>query len=209
MLADGAADFQTHIDVSRETLDRLAAYEALIKKWNPAINLVARSTLESIWQRHFLDSADVFQVAGVASGHWLDMGTGGGFPGAVVGILAAELAPDLKVTCIESDIRKCEFLRTVARTTGVQIGILSRRIEETPPQNADVVSARALTSVLKLLEYADRHLAKDGQALFQKGEKWQQEIEEARESWAFALETYPSSTNAASAILKIRDIKRV
>ena len=201
-------DFAARFGVSRETMDRMRAYEALVQKWNPTINLVSRSTLPLIWQRHFQDSADLFELAQQFSGTWVDMGSGGGFPGAVIAILASEKAPELSVTCIESDIRKCEFLRTVSRTTGVPLAILSRRIEECPPQGANIVSARALTSLPNLLTYAARHLQEGGQALFQKGETWESEVDDAREAWEFDLTVHPSKTNPNSAILQLRDIKR-
>jgi len=111
------------------------------------------------------------------------------------------------VTCIESDIRKCEFLRTVARTVQVPLAIISRRIEETPRQNAQIVSARALSNLEKLLDHAQRHLSKTGTAIFLKGETWAQEVETARNKWRFDLDTCPSLTNPASAILKLRNIQ--
>lgn len=198
--------FQDKFGVSRETLGRLLGYSALIQKWNPAINLVAKSTLDDIWTRHIVDSASVLTVSGHQNGLWVDMGSGGGFPGVVIAIMAAELAPDLTVTCIESNIRRASFLRTVARETGVSIRVLSRRIEETPNQNADIVSARALAPLTKLLGYALRHLSETGQGIFLKGETWQKEIDEALENWAFSVEATPSTTHPGSAILKVRDI---
>lgn len=196
------------LDVSRETIDRLILYSDLVRKWNPAINLVAKSTLEDIWSRHILDSVDVYKAANIQNGLWVDMGSGGGFPGVVIALVAAEMAPDMQVTLIESDIRKASFLRTVSRETGVKMGILSRRIEEVPPQNAQTVSARALAPLTKLLGYAKRHLAKGGHAVFPKGETWQREVEEALASWTFTVENTPSTTHPGSAILKVGDINR-
>ena len=115
--------------VSRETLARLEAYAALVAKWNPKINLVSRKSLEDLWSRHILDSAQVFALAGPAPrGRWADLGSGGGFPGAVVAILAAGIGADLRVTLVESDQRKAAFLRTVSRETAVPFEVLSDRI---------------------------------------------------------------------------------
>lgn len=203
------ADLQagaTH--VSRETSERLAAYTALVRKWNSAINLVASSTLDELWTRHFADSIQLYEFAQPRGGSWVDLGSGGGFPGAVVAVLAAEKAPDLRVTCIESDIRKCEFLRTVARETGVPFGILSRRIEDSPPQNADYLSARALVALDTLLSHAERHLSPDGTALFLKGKSWQDEVAEARRNWRFDMTTQASRTQDGAALLKVRNIVR-
>ncbi len=202
-------NFQGEFDVSRETVDRLQAYCDLVRKWNPTINLIARSTLDDIWSRHVVDSANALRVSEQQSGHWVDLGSGGGFPGVVVAIMAAEKAPNLTFTCIESDIRKAAFLRTVAREVGVSIGVLSRRIEESPDQNAEVVSARALAPLTRLLDYATKHRSATGQCIFLKGETWQKEVDEALESWTFSVETTPSMTHPGSAILKVKDISRV
>jgi len=200
--------FAERFSVSRETIDRLVSYEELITKWNPTINLTAKSTLGEIWTRHFLDSAEVFAWANPSEGRWLDLGSGGGFPGVVVAILAKELAPKLSVTCVESDIRKCEFMRTVARNTGVSVGILSRRVQDVPSHNAQIVSARALASLTDLIGMAQRHLAPQGCAIFHKGKSWQDEVDEALETWEFTLEKKDNPTHQDSVILKIGDIQR-
>jgi 16S rRNA (guanine527-N7)-methyltransferase len=196
------------LDVSRETLVRLHQYCDLVKKWNPAINLIAKSTVDDIWNRHILDSADLLRLAGLQQGHWVDLGSGGGFPAIVVAIIAAEAAPQVTFTLIESDLRKGTFLRTVARETGTPMTVISQRIKDIPDQNADVISARAVAPLTKLLGYASQHLAPSGQCLFQKGRSWQNEIDEALENWRFSVETIPSQTNPESAVLKVRDISR-
>ncbi len=208
-MAPDSVNFAKRYGVSRETLDRLERYAELIIKWNRTINLVAKSTETEIWSRHFVDSAEAFVVGKSTSGSWLDMGSGGGFPGAVVAIVAADLAPDLAVTCIEADIRKASFLRTLSSTVDVPFGVLSRRIEETPPYNANVVSARALSPLTRLLEHAERHLADGGAAVFHKGETWQEEVNKALETWSFSVETHESPTNPGSVLLTIGDLKRV
>lgn len=196
-------------DVSRETIEKLEIYEALIRKWNPVINLVSRSTLEHLWERHFLDSLDVFRSVNGKPETWVDLGSGGGFPGAIVALLAADAGIATKVTCIEADIRKCEFLRNVSRATAVPFKVISRRIEDAPKQDADVVSARALTGLTNLLTHCERHLSPDGIAVLPKGETWKDEVEAARKIWHFDIEAKPSSTNPTSAILRIGNIQRV
>lgn len=208
MVVDSKDFFQSHYAVSRETIDRLSRYEELIRKWNPAINLVSKATMEELWPRHFQDSAAACSIAGMTGGKWVDLGSGGGFPGLVVAVLAQDLAPGLSVTCIESDIRKCEFIRTVSRTLDVPVGVISRRIEEAPPQNAAVVSARALAPLPKLLAYVARHLAPEGRAFLHKGENWQHEVQTALESWRFSVEKHKSPGGPNSAILEIKDICR-
>ena len=196
------------LDVSRETMERLSIYTDLLKKWNPRINLVSPNSLDAVWDRHVTDSAQLFAVAG-AEGEWTDIGSGGGFPGLVVAILSAESAPKRTVTLIESDQRKATFLRTVARETGINCTVLAKRIEETPGQDADVLSARALADLDNLLIFAEHHLAEDGVALFPKGKSWGKEVEDANRQWSFDLEPIKSWTEPSAAILKIKGIKRV
>lgn len=198
----------TELNVSRETLERLRCYEALLNKWNPAINLVAKSTLQDAWTRHFVDSAQIFSL-GAGAAHWADLGSGGGFPGMVVAILAAEQAPDMRVTLVESDQRKATFLRTVARETGANVDVIVARIEETAPLNADVVSARALASLDGLLGFAERHLNHNGKAIFLKGENYQHEVNEALASWRFDVQKTPSTTDSRAVILTIGELTRV
>ncbi len=201
-------EFLRHVDVSRETMGRLEIYADLLQKWNPAINLVAPSTIQELWTRHFLDSAQVFRLLPETAVNWCDVGTGGGFPGVVVALMAKEYAPHLKLTCIESDIRKATFLRTVLRETGVDANVIPARIEAAPRQNAQVFSARALTSLDKLLGFAERHISTEGVCLFQKGANYRREVEEALENWRFELDKIPSVTNPDAVILKIGAITR-
>ncbi len=207
-MSAGRAAFEAAFSVSHETMARFDIYEKLIQKWNTTINLISAKTTDEIWTRHFHDSAAVLAARGNRTGRWVDLGSGGGFPGAVVAILAAEKAPEIAVTCIETDLRKATFLRTLGQAIGVPIQVLSRRIEECPRQDAAVLSARALAPLSKLLAYAETHLAPSGIALFQKGETWRGEVEEALETFRFSVENKPSPTNPGSAILVIGDISR-
>ncbi len=204
-----ARQFAEIFDVSRETLDRLETYANLLIKWNPAINLVSKSTLPELWIRHFTDSAQALEVAGVTSGRWVDLGSGGGFPGLVVAILATEKYPDLKVTCVESDQRKATFLRTVVRETGTDARIIADRIETLSPLNAQIISARALAPLDRLLSYVEPHLASAGTALFLKGTGQAKEIEQALATWTFQMNTTQSRTDPQSTILKLWSIRRV
>lgn len=205
----GAEAFRSRFDVSRETVGRLETYRSLLARWNPRINLVARSTLDKVWDRHFTDSAQLFALRPDGARHWADLGSGGGFPGLVIAILAAEGAPDLRVTLVESDQRKCAFLATVLRETGVSATILAQRIESVPPLGADVVSARALAPLETLVGYARRHLAPGGRALFLKGESLAAELDIARRSWRFSQETVPSLTDPSAAVVVMKDIANV
>jgi len=195
--------------VSRETLERLEIYAALVAKWNPKINLVSRKSLEDLWSRHFVDSAQVFGLAGPnPHGLWADLGSGGGFPGAVIAILAAGAGAGLRVTLIESDQRKAAFLRTVSRETAVPFEVRAERIETLPPLGADILSARALAPLTDLLGFAERHLGSGGFALFPKGETHAQELHEAQNRWRFTCETATSCTDPRAVILKIGAVSR-
>lgn len=197
------------INVSRETMDRLALYSDLLKKWNPKINLVARSTIDQMWQRHFVDSAQLFNLKPESCDHWVDLGSGGGFPGLVIAILRAELQPEMQVTLIESDERKSAFLRTVLREAGVKGKVITNRVEKEPAVGADVISARALADLSTLLGFASQHLKPSGSCLFPKGVRWEKELESARESWRFECESFKSETEAAAVVLKIGNIAHV
>jgi 16S rRNA (guanine527-N7)-methyltransferase len=189
--------------------ERLQMFVALLTKWNAAINLVSPASLAQVWTRHVADSAQVLTYAGAGPQKWLDLGVGAGFPGVVVALMTADQPDPVQMILIESDQRKAAFLSTVSRETGVPMDIHAERIENVTPQRADVVSARALAPLSKLCEFADRHLAPGGMALFLKGGHYETEIAEARKAWAFDLETHSSTTDPAGAILKLKDLRRV
>ena len=195
-------------DVSRETFERLEVYVALIEKWNPRINLVSKASLLDLWDRHIWDSAQIYDIP-VEGDVWADFGSGGGMPALILAIFAKELRPEMKFHLVESDQRKCAFLRTVVREVGLNALISTNRVEKLEPINANVISARALTDLNGLLLYAERHLANDGVGLFPKGETWEKEVEQAQEFWSFEYEKLTSKTNPGAAILKIKEITRV
>lgn len=205
-----SAESHALADVSRETSEKLSAYAALVRKWNPAINLVGRSTLAELEGRHIADSAQLFDLMPPDTGTWVDLGSGAGFPGLVVAILAEEKAPGLRVTLIESDRRKATFLRTVIRELCLKnVAVLAERIEDAPPQRADVLSARALAPLSQLFDFAKRHLSPCGIALFPKGARYREELETALASWHFDVQEKPSSTDPDAVILKFGGIARV
>jgi 16S rRNA (guanine527-N7)-methyltransferase len=204
----GRAEVLAALNVSRETTERLDTYAALLAKWNPAINLVARSTLPDLWNRHILDSAQVFELAPKYVRHWVDLGSGGGFPGLVIAILAAEKAPKARVTLVESDLRKATFLSTVVRECGLTTTICAERAESLAPLNADVLTARALAPLDSLLVHAERHLAEGGIAIFPKGAAHGSELASALEHRRFSVQKHPSRTDTDAVLLVIGDIAR-
>lgn len=198
-----AEDFQKRTGVSRETLDRLRAYADLLVKWQAKINLVGPDTIPSLWQRHFLDSAQVFPLLPQDIHRLVDMGSGAGFPGLVLAIMGV---PDVHL--IESDARKCAFLREAARVTGTKVTIHNARIEKIPPLAAAVVTARALAPLEKLLEWAMPHLLPGGHCLLLKGRGHEDELTAAGKEWNITFERTPSQTDPLGAILHIKGVSR-
>lgn len=195
-------------DVSRETEERFEVFAHLLSVWTRKINLIAPSTVTEITDRHIEDSRQIYPLAPSGWRRWADLGSGGGLPGLVIAILATEDRNQREVILVESDARKCAFLRTVLRETETRATIINERIENTDALKADVVSARALGSLTDLLGYADQHMSTDGCALFPKGQKADQEVDEALERWTFACEKHASRTDKNGVILKIGDLKR-
>ncbi|MDO8883442.1 MAG: 16S rRNA (guanine(527)-N(7))-methyltransferase RsmG [Pseudotabrizicola sp.] len=203
----GATEKDLNAIVSRETLGRLLLLEALVKKWNPVINLVSAGTIPHIQQRHILDSIQIFRLSGPNQGVWCDLGSGGGFPGLVVALLAQEDGDRFHVQLVESDGRKCTFLREAARQLGLNVTVFNSRIEDLPAISASVLSARALTSLPNLCKFASLHLDSSGVALFPKGARYHDEVISARQHWRFDLTVHPSKTDSAAAVLEMRNIR--
>ncbi|MEL6197127.1 MAG: 16S rRNA (guanine(527)-N(7))-methyltransferase RsmG, partial [Pseudomonadota bacterium] len=150
--------FAAETGVSRETLAGFDIYAALLEKWNRRINLVAPSTLPAIWDRHFLDSAQLWLDRPADLRSWADLGSGAGFPGLVIGLLARDAGLDLDLTLVEADSRKAAFLRTAAQAVAVDARVEVARAEALAPLCADVISARALAPLRRLMPLAVRHL---------------------------------------------------
>ena len=188
-------------DVSRETHRRLEIFVETLERWQKAINLVSRNTMDGVWKRHILDSAQVVPLIPSTAETLADLGSGGGFPGLVI----AAMRPDLRVTLVESDARKAAFLGEVGRRMGLenQPKIAISRIEVAPPAVADIVTARALAPMKQLLHWAQRHRKDTAICLFHKGKGWQAEVEEAKKEWDFSPEPIASVTDRDAVILRI------
>lgn len=195
-------------NVSRETLDLLSEFHDLVVRWNPRINLISKSSLPHLWNRHIWDSAQLVEFSG-AGDRWVDIGSGGGFPGIIVAIIAKGTGTSRHVVLVESDQRKSAFLRTAIRELGLNAEVRTDRIENIEQLQADIISARAVADLDRLLALTARHLTQDGIAYFLKGEQWEKEVQTARDSWSFSLKAHKSKTNPAAAILEIKEIERV
>lgn len=195
--------------VPRETSERLAVFAKALQRWNGAINLISRASTEQLWDRHISDSLQLFRFRPHGPAHWVDIGTGGGFPGLVLAIAAHDQAPNLRFTLVESDTRKAAFLQAAARETDTVVTIKNARAELLEPMEADIVSARALASLTNLLELQHKHARPSGRGLFLKGRAHGREIEQALESWQFEVQEHASLTDPSGVILEINGVTRV
>jgi 16S rRNA (guanine527-N7)-methyltransferase len=206
---DGPDAFIREFSVSRETANRLNRYEELLLQWQKAVNLVAPGTLGDIWHRHFADSAQVARLVPAEAQSLMDMGAGGGFPGLVLAIILSEHR-SIRVTLVESDIRKGAFLREVARQTGTAVDILSARIEKPETQGkvsqVDVITARALAPLGRLLSLSAPYFAPNSVGLFLKGRDIQGEIDDAKAGWRFDITLVDSVTDAEGRIAVVRNV---
>lgn len=208
---NGPDAFRDHFGVSRETIEKLITYEGELKRWQKAVNLVAPSTLDDIWQRHFADSAQIADFIPPNANHICDVGSGGGFPGLVLATLLSK-SRDLTVTLVESDTRKAAFLRETARRIEIPVEILSTRIETNATvqrlNRVDTVTARALAPLDRLFGLVAPVFSCETVGVFLKGQHVAGEIDQARLSWAFSLELHESVTDADGRIAVIRNLTR-
>lgn len=196
------------LGVSDAGRQKLRQFEALVEKWTQKINLISRATVGQIWERHILDSARLCQVATPDLRRWVDMGSGGGFPGLVVAAVLQDRGQPCEIVLVESDARKATFLREASRQIGVLVTVQTERAENLAPQAASVVSARALTALDGLCGLAHRHLAADGICLFPKGERADEEIAAARKNWRFDLEAIENPDHKGASLLVLRNLHR-
>ncbi len=190
-------------DVSRETFERLQAFEQIIRKWSVKINLAASSTLDNLWSRHILDSAQIANLQ-QPNGNWLDLGSGGGFPGIIIAILMRDY-PGSHIHLVESVGKKATFLKIALLETGGQGTVHNMRINEAASSIIDIqtVTARALAPLNDLLNLADPWLSRGATGLFHKGREFKEELTFTRDHWAFDLIEHQSRVDAQSVILQI------
>ncbi len=190
-----------------EAADDLEAYEALLRTWQPRINLVSGPTLEALWTRHFADSAQLFENFPNVS-RWADLGSGAGFPGMVLAILLKPRAGAV-VHLIESDQRKAAFLRAVSRETGAPTIVHVGRIEsELPPLIGQIegICARALAPLPRLVDWSRELLLKNAIGVFLKGEDWRGELTGLTAESSFQTRNIVSRTNAAARIIVVEKV---
>ncbi len=191
--------------VSRETLERVLVYLNTLDVWRERINLIGPGEGRHLWRRHVLDS---LQLVEEISSEYLavaDLGSGAGFPGLVIACALAE-RPGASVTLVEKSPRKSEFLRAAIEAGGLPARVLNLRIEDAPRQKFDLVTARALAPLPKLLGYAYQWLKPSGKALLMKGRDTVAELAEARRAWSFEISERPSLSSPEGRVLVISSI---
>ncbi len=194
-------EFLRHFSVSYETRGKFERYAELLGEWNEKFNLVAASTIPHIWQRHFLDSAQLLKFIPTDAKMIADLGSGAGFPGLVLSIMGAP-----HVRLIESIGKKANFLRTVIDELTLDAEVMQARIEETDLK-ADVITARALKPLPELLKLSKPLMKKDSLCLFLKGQQLDVELTEAAKYWKFDSETIPSLSDSSGSILIVRNLE--
>lgn len=192
--------------VSRETLAMLKLYVGMLEDWNTRRNLVSAVSLEDVWQRHVMDSAQLASLIPRNAETLVDLGSGAGFPGLVLAVMLRE---HLKVTLFEATKKKAEFLRAVAARLDLAVEVRNQRMEEAPRQAFDIVTARACAPLPELLSYAQDFIGPDTICLFLKGQNLMLELTDARKSWKMTARTHPSQTHPLGRILEIRDLVHV
>ena len=199
----GPEGFAQVVPVSRETLARLEAYAALLVRWSARINLIGRETIADLWRRHILDSAQLQPFIPSAARSLIDLGSGAGLPGLVLAILGVP-----SVELVEADSRKCAFLREAARIAGVSVVIRGCRIQAVPPHPVDVVTARALAPLDRLLGLAEPFLAPGSECLLLKGERVEDELTLARRHWRMTASLHQSRSDPRGVVLRLQQVAR-
>ena len=187
------------VNVSRETLCQFEAYLTLLEKWQRRINLIANSSMADVWRRHILDSAQLFRFCPPNTKKILDVGSGAGFPGLVLAIMG-----DFQVDLVESDQRKAIFLSTVIRSLGLSAKVHNQRVESLPTLRPDVVTARALAPVSKLMKLIENQISADTVCLFLKGASVEDELTDFKSYSTMVSVNHPSLSGPNGVVLELK-----
>jgi len=194
------SEFLQFYPVSHETSCKLSEYVDLLLKWNAKINLISKNSVDEIWVRHVLDSAQAMNYM-KKSQKTLDVGSGAGFPGLILSILGVK-----NITLVDSDQRKCSFLLEAARLLNLKVRVINDRVENINDEEFDVVTARGFASIDRVFREVVR--IKSNKILLLKGKNHDLDIQEALQKWEFEYITYPSITNFSSHILDITNVRK-
>ena len=203
-LSYGPSEFARAANVSRETISGLESLVSLLLGWNKKINLVSRSTEQDIWRRHILDSAQLYPLIPRDCSLLVDLGSGAGFPGLVLSIMGVQ-----GVKLVESDARKCAFLREAIRVSGASAVVLNQRCETLSLGPADVVTSRAFAPMDRLLELAKPVLGPKTQLLLLKGQQIEAELTQAHKMWRMQVDLLPSASDPSGSVVRVREVGHV
>ena len=193
--------FTSQLNVSRETLEIFSVYGETLAKWQSKINLISGKTIDNVWKRHFLDCAQLHSLLPSGTKSILDIGSGAGFPGLVLAVMGVK-----NITLVEADSKKCMFLSEVVRRTGKHAKIVNCRIEEFNAGYFDVITARALAPMDKLLSYINPHFGPRTKGIFLKGEQVDRELTKVKKQWKLKYKTIPSITSDEGSIIIVEKI---
>ena len=200
--------FCSHLYVSRETYEKFEIYHKTLSKWQKSINLISNSTIDNIWVRHFLDSAQLYDFTEKISGNILDLGSGAGFPGLILAMMGNK-----NISVVESDQKKCTFIREVALLSDTNIKIYNSRIEDLSFLKPTLITARALAPLNKLIKYVENHMVKSSSnlenfpnMLFLKGKSYKNELLELGKNRNIDYKIYQSITDEFGKIIYINKV---
>ena len=199
-----ASEVGERLDVSRETMERLERYVGLLLKWQRAINLIGPNTAQDVWRRHILDSGQLMAHLPKTSGPVVDIGSGAGLPGMVLGIMGVP-----EVHLIDSDYRKCAFLHEASRVTETSVQIHNARVEMARIAPAAIVMARAVAPLKRLIDLTQSISKRNTVFFFFKGKDFRNELTEVKNNWNMSLDVIPSYSSTEGVILKMRSLIRV
>ena len=200
-------DFCLFQNVSRETYEKFIIFHKTLIKWQNSINLISKNTIERVWERHFLDSAQLYNITKEIDGNIIDFGSGAGFPGLILAMMGNK-----KIHLVESDQKKCTFLREVSMLSETNVTVHHNRIEDLEYFDVELITARALAPLNKLIDYAEAFTKNSStnqklpKLLFLKGKSYKKEISELGRRKSFSIEEFESITDKFGKILYINKI---
>ncbi len=198
--------FARLMNVSRETLEAFELWHSCLKEWNERMNLVSTASLDVFWTRHALDSAQIWRFVPEIAQNLVDCGSGAGFPGLALALMAREEKRNVSFSLIESQGKKVSFLRHMVQRLELSVTVVHDRLEHQTHETYDVITARALAPLNKLLGYAHRVWGENSLGLFLKGQKTDQELQEARQNWGFEVRSAPSLSDPGGKLLQITNL---
>lgn len=202
-------DFIKTYHVSRETLSRLETFVKLLTEWQQRLNLVSNRSLADVWQRHIADSAQLFEYIDKENAIVYDFGSGAGFPGMVLAVLAAESKLHLKLKLIESTTKKTVFLNVVKEALNLEnVEVINNRIENLKFSPADYITSRALAALPEILAYAYPLSSSRTKLILPKGRTYQAELGDAQKKWNFKHRIIPNKISSDGVILMVENLRR-